>query len=149
MTNNKRLDSWKEISLYLNRTVRTCYRWRNDLGLPVYRLDKRSKHSRVFAYKNELDEWFKKRRIPQEQLGQGEGKAELRRISLLIGNVEVFFVALIEWERKLSARSLFCQIFIHFLYRIEEERNISFGQYDDKRCSAKTLLSPNKSIEQA
>jgi hypothetical protein len=62
MTNYKRLDSWKEISLYLNRTIRTCYRWGNDLGLPVYRVDKRSKHSRVFAYKDELDEWFKKKK---------------------------------------------------------------------------------------
>jgi hypothetical protein len=40
-----RFDSWKEISLYLNRTIRTCYRWSNDLGLPVYRVDRMSKHS--------------------------------------------------------------------------------------------------------
>ena len=44
-TEKGRFDSWKEISLYLNRTVRTCYSWSHDLGLPVYRVDGMSKHS--------------------------------------------------------------------------------------------------------
>ena len=57
-TEKTRFDSWKEISLYLNRTIRTCYRWSKDLGLPVYRVDRKSKRSRVFAYKDEIDEWF-------------------------------------------------------------------------------------------
>lgn len=60
-----RFDSWKEISLYLNRTIRTCYRWRNDLGLPVYQVDRMSKRSRIFAYKNEIDRWFKRKIGPQ------------------------------------------------------------------------------------
>jgi hypothetical protein len=64
-TEKGRFDSWKEISLYLNRTIRTCYRWSNDLGLPVYRVDRMSKRSRVFAYKNEIDEWFEGKRNPQ------------------------------------------------------------------------------------
>ena len=44
-TEKGRFDSWKEISVYLNRTIRTCYRWCNDLGLPVYRVDRMSKRS--------------------------------------------------------------------------------------------------------
>ena len=32
-----RLDSWKEIAVYLNRSVRTLYRWEKDEGLPVHR----------------------------------------------------------------------------------------------------------------
>ena len=59
----ERLDSWKEISLYLNRTVRTCHDWCNDLGLPVYRVNRKSKRSRVFAYKSEIDEWFRNKRL--------------------------------------------------------------------------------------
>jgi hypothetical protein len=56
----ERLDSWKEIAKYLNRTPRTCFRWNRKLGLPVYRINKKSKRSKVFAYKSELDTWFKK-----------------------------------------------------------------------------------------
>ena len=66
-TEKARFDSWKEISSYLNRTIRTCYRWSDDLGLPVYRVDRMSKRSRVFAYKNEIDHWFKGKSGPQAQ----------------------------------------------------------------------------------
>jgi hypothetical protein len=75
-----RFDSWKEISLYLNRTIRTCYRWCNDLGLPVYRVDRMSKRSRVFAYKNEIDEWFRgKVALKHSELARGEGKTDSKR----------------------------------------------------------------------
>ena len=52
------LDSWKAISEYLNRGIRTCYRWNKELGLPVYHIDKDSSRSKVFAYKSEIDEWL-------------------------------------------------------------------------------------------
>lgn len=61
MSNTKRLDSWKEISNYVKRETRTCYKWEKELGLPVYRIDKRSSRSRVFAYTEEIDQWFKER----------------------------------------------------------------------------------------
>lgn len=61
MRNNQRLDSWKEISKYVNREIRTCYKWEKELDLPVYRIDKKSSRSRVFAYKDEIDQWFKER----------------------------------------------------------------------------------------
>ena len=53
------LNSWKEISYYLDRNVRTCQRWKIELGLPVNRIDQNSKHSKVFAYKSEIDQWLK------------------------------------------------------------------------------------------
>jgi hypothetical protein len=55
---DKRFDSWKEISLYLKRSTRTCFQWSKDLGLPVYRINKTSKRSRVFAFKSEIDKWL-------------------------------------------------------------------------------------------
>lgn len=61
MDKKDRLDSWKEIAEYLNRRVRTCFRWEKELDLPVYRVNKKSLRSKVFAYKSELDEWYKKR----------------------------------------------------------------------------------------
>jgi YVTN family beta-propeller protein len=52
-----RLDSWKEIAVYLKRDVRTVQRWEKTEGLPV----KRHQHSRggsVYAFKSELDRWW-------------------------------------------------------------------------------------------
>ena len=51
------LESWKEISAYLDRTVKTCQRWEQELDLPVRRLDG-TPRARVFAYKDELDVWL-------------------------------------------------------------------------------------------
>ena len=45
-----RLDSWKEIAVYLNRSVRTLHRWEKDEGLPVHRHQHKELGS-VFAYK--------------------------------------------------------------------------------------------------
>lgn len=54
----ERLNSWKEISSYLGREIRTCYRWATELGLPIRRIDGTSPRSRVFAFRDELDEWL-------------------------------------------------------------------------------------------
>jgi hypothetical protein len=56
-----RLNSWKEISTYIGRDVVTCMKWSSKLELPVYRVDKNSSRSRVFAYKSEIEMWFKER----------------------------------------------------------------------------------------
>jgi hypothetical protein len=67
MSNKERLNSWKEIAEYVDKGVRTCIRWEKELGLPIYRVDKKSSHSRVFTYKKEIDQWFKKRAEEQKQ----------------------------------------------------------------------------------
>jgi tetratricopeptide (TPR) repeat protein len=51
------LESWKEISDYLKRSVKTCQRWERELDLPIRRLDG-TPRARVFAYKHELDNWL-------------------------------------------------------------------------------------------
>ena len=51
-----RLDSWKEIAAYLNRSVRTVHRWEKHEGLPVHRHQHRELGS-VFAFRRELDAW--------------------------------------------------------------------------------------------
>jgi hypothetical protein len=51
-----RLESWKAIAQYLDRTVRTVQRWEQLEGMPV----KRHHHARsasVYARQSELDEW--------------------------------------------------------------------------------------------
>lgn len=52
----QRLNSWKEISTYLGRDVRTVSRWERERGLPVHRLPG-GRGSSVFAFTDEIDRW--------------------------------------------------------------------------------------------
>ena len=54
-----RLDSWKEISAYLERTPRTCQKWEVLHGLPIHRFEETPK-ARVYAFKAELDDWLER-----------------------------------------------------------------------------------------
>lgn len=53
-----RLDSWKEIAVYLGKGERTVKRWERERGLPAYRVPGRGRGS-VYAFTAELDEWLK------------------------------------------------------------------------------------------
>lgn len=55
-----RLESWGEIAAYLHREIRTVQRWEKYHGLPVRRLLV-GKLSTVYAYRSELDRWFRER----------------------------------------------------------------------------------------
>jgi hypothetical protein len=61
--NRRRLDSWKEIAVYLRRDVRTVQRWERTERLPVYRLFHR-KASSVYAYTKQIEAWLERRRPP-------------------------------------------------------------------------------------
>jgi len=56
------LDSWKEIASYLDRSEKTVRRWEEREGLPVHRL-LHEKRSSVYAYTNELETWWKSRKL--------------------------------------------------------------------------------------
>jgi hypothetical protein len=68
-----RLDSWKEIAVYLGRDVRTAQRWEKAEGLPVHR-QFHVKAGTVCAFQREIDIWLNNRRrvvsesMPQERL---------------------------------------------------------------------------------
>jgi hypothetical protein len=53
------LRSWKDISAYLGCDVRTCHRWEANHGMPVHRAEGGETKSPVFAYRDELDAWFR------------------------------------------------------------------------------------------
>jgi len=57
-----RLDSWKEIASYLNKTIRTVQRWEAERHLPVHRIPDANSSSRhkgtVYAIPAELDRWM-------------------------------------------------------------------------------------------
>jgi len=56
-----RLDSWKEIAAYLKREVRTVQRWEKSASLPVHRVQI-DKQGAIYAYKTELEAWYRDRR---------------------------------------------------------------------------------------
>jgi tetratricopeptide (TPR) repeat protein len=68
MEKRRVLESWKEISDYLSRSIKTCQRWEVELGLPIHRIDG-TPSARVFAYADELDGWM------AEKLNSAEAKA--------------------------------------------------------------------------
>jgi TolB-like protein/Flp pilus assembly protein TadD len=67
----RRLDSWKEIAVYLNRDVTTVQRWEKREGMPVHR-HVHDKRGSVYAIPEELDEWVRSRNPrldePEKQL---------------------------------------------------------------------------------
>jgi hypothetical protein len=60
------LNGWKEISNYINRSVRTVQRWEALLGLPVYRPALKER-SAVVAFADELDVWISR---PSPEAGE-------------------------------------------------------------------------------
>lgn len=66
-----RLDSWKEIAIYLGRDIRTLYRWEADEGLPVHR-HLHKKRGTVYAYRTELDAWRMNRGLEGRWQSAGE-----------------------------------------------------------------------------
>ena len=70
------LTSWKEIAAYLDRDVRTCVRWEQRYGLPIHRLERDSK-AKVFAYKEQIDEWLAKRSAGESARSQRKGLLRL------------------------------------------------------------------------
>jgi hypothetical protein len=60
LISENRLQSWKEIAAYLKRGVSTAQRWAQTEGLPVHRLP-HAKAETVFAYRTEIDAWWRER----------------------------------------------------------------------------------------
>ena len=53
---NRRIDSWKEIATFFGRDERTVKRWEKERGLPVHRLP--GERGGVFAWSQELTQWL-------------------------------------------------------------------------------------------
>jgi hypothetical protein len=57
LASSDRLDSWKQIAVYLDRAVRTVQRWEKCEALPVRR-HMHVKGGSVYAFKKEIDVWL-------------------------------------------------------------------------------------------
>jgi TolB-like protein len=62
----RRLDSWKEIALYLQRDVTTVQRWEKQEGMPVHR-HLHQKRGSVYVLTSELDAWRQSRKLRFEE----------------------------------------------------------------------------------
>ncbi len=51
------LNSWKEISTYLGRGIRTAQRWEQELHLPIHRVGT-GRRAPVFALEHEVQSWL-------------------------------------------------------------------------------------------
>jgi hypothetical protein len=69
------LNSWKEIAVYLDRSVRSVQRWETDCGLPVRRVNPASDKSPVIASRVELDDWLQGRRTKHWDAKLSTGEA--------------------------------------------------------------------------
>ena len=67
-----RLDSWKEIAVYLNRSVRCAQRWEKSMSLPIRRIRHFEGYT-VYAYVAELEAWRQTRE--RAVVGTLEGNA--------------------------------------------------------------------------
>ena len=65
MPERKVLHSWKDISNYAGRGVRTIQRYEVQLGFPIHRPAAKSR-SAVLAFSDEIDAWLQKGRGPGE-----------------------------------------------------------------------------------
>lgn len=101
------LESWKEISAFLGRDIRTCQRWERELGLPIHRLDG-SPRARVFAYKSELGAWLDQKLRNGEPAPSGHPmtgpRSVLRPRPLLLAISVLVLAALIAWRFVLPPR---------------------------------------------
>jgi Tol biopolymer transport system component len=61
IASSDRLESWKEIAVYMHRDVKTVQRWEKREGMPVHR-HLHDKIGSVYAFRTELDAWVRNRR---------------------------------------------------------------------------------------
>jgi hypothetical protein len=124
------LRSWKEISAYLKKDIRTCQRWEKEFGLPVHRLEGTPK-ARVYAFADELDRWFEKK---LHEHGPKEKGPARRRRALRVAFT--FGLALAAWASIVMWRS--CSKTNAFL-RFPGSASIALVAVESRACQALTL----------
>jgi tetratricopeptide (TPR) repeat protein len=103
-----RLDSWKEIAAYLNRSERTVRRWEDNEELPVHRLQ-HDKRGSVYAYTRELDAWRVSRRVVVEATADEPPSRRIRPVWWVTGVLAVVIVAIVVGMRARAANAEFAE----------------------------------------
>ena len=103
-----RLDSWKEIAAYLNRSERTVRRWEAKEELPVHRLQ-HDKRGSVYAYTRELDAWRASRTIVDDVTDRPQSTfLRAHRLALTVAAVVLIAVSVAAgvWWRQSTPNSV-------------------------------------------
>jgi len=88
LAEDKRFNSWKEIATFLDRDIRTVWRWEKERGLPVHRVPGDGRRA-VFAYQSEIRNWLES----AEHLSDNDKSTnESRRNGLKIGRFNAALV---------------------------------------------------------
>ena len=99
-----RLDSWKEIAAYLNRSERTVRRWEDNEELPVHRLQ-HDKRGSVYAYTRELDAWRVSRRVVVEATADEPPSRRIRPVWWVAGVLAIVIAAIVVGMRVRAANA--------------------------------------------
>ena len=108
--NQNVLNSWKEISQYLGRGVRTVQRWERDFALPVRRPAGHVKSS-VIALRSDIDQWLASRSARMldgvSSAGRSSNAGAINtkahaRLNTNLGIMKVRYLALIESNQRLK-----------------------------------------------
>ncbi|MBM3728439.1 MAG: hypothetical protein FJW40_23810 [Acidobacteria bacterium] len=91
----RKLDSWKQIAAYLDKSERTVRRWEKTEGLPVHKHVHLQRPS-VFAYQDEIDQWLDQRRQGPAPLVEATKPAVSNHVALWAAGLGVL-AALVTW----------------------------------------------------
>lgn len=128
--NRTLLSSWKEIASYLDCDMKTCRRWETQFGLPIHRIDGPSK-SRVYAYKEEVDEWLKKKNNREKTEAPRIYSSRYVQASVIILLAAILSALLIFRNTVLNRRGP--AVDFHFdgsKFIIVDQNNKKIGEYD-------------------
>src|SRR6187431_1677882 len=103
-----RLDSWKEIAAYLNRSERTVRRWETNEELPVHRLQ-HDKRGSVYAYTRELDAWRVSRRVVVEATAEEPPSRRIGPVWWGAGVLAIVIIAIVVGMRARAANAEFAE----------------------------------------
>jgi tetratricopeptide (TPR) repeat protein len=99
-----RLDSWKDIAVYLQRDVSTVQRWEKREGMPVHR-HVHEKLGTVYAFRSEVDAWWRGRGL---RLAQQEGhELNSKPVSAAQETRQDPDAQVLELERRTGPRQMF------------------------------------------
>jgi hypothetical protein len=122
------LNSWKEISNYLGRGVRTVQRWERDFGLPVRRPAGHLKSS-VIALRSDVDQWLLNR--AKRDLALPRPASSLNPV-----NCDRLAANLTELHRQLAALNIQQKVLLEYRERIQRLRQRrSLGRDADLRAA--------------
>lgn len=117
MSENRRLDSWKEIASYVGRTEKTVQRYERTKNFPIHRIAGGSKE-RVFAFSEEVDQWFISQTTPPDDNGNDlTDSATVPNISSRRGRLRILF-----WS-VLVIFPILCLAIILLFFRSEGSRS--------------------------